>query len=140
MQQPVLAPLPPRWEERVIRRSIAHSVIEKARRVEEFVRRLQDAAPSVQRAASVAQNVVRKTGRREGPPRGEAIQLRPAPIRPAAPEARSAADPARLPVESEPRTPQPPQAPAINLDALTSQVMDQIDRRVIAWRERMGKF
>jgi hypothetical protein len=50
------------------------------------------------------------------------------------------ADPARVPVEPEPRTPQSPQAPAINLDALTSQVMDQIDRRVIAWRERMGKF
>ena len=30
-------------------------------------------------------------------------------------------------------------APAINVDALTSQVMQQIDRRLVAWRERMGR-
>jgi hypothetical protein len=27
-----------------------------------------------------------------------------------------------------------------NLDAITTHVMDRIDRRLIAWRERMGKF
>jgi hypothetical protein len=30
-------------------------------------------------------------------------------------------------------------APAINVEALTSQVMQQIDRRLVAWRERMGR-
>jgi hypothetical protein len=31
-------------------------------------------------------------------------------------------------------------APALNLESLTDQVVRQIDRRMVAWRERMGRI
>ena len=33
----------------------------------------------------------------------------------------------------------PPQPPPVNVDALTDQVLQRIDRRVVAWRERTGR-
>lgn len=51
-------------------------------------------------------------------------------------------DAAALPQGSRSRgdaTPLVPAAPPINVEALTSQVIQQLDRRLIAYRERMGR-
>jgi hypothetical protein len=54
---------------------------------------------------------------------------------PAAPP--RAADPWR---GTQASTPAPVQAPAVNVEALTERVMQQIDRRLHSWRERRGGF
>jgi hypothetical protein len=33
-----------------------------------------------------------------------------------------------------------PGSPPLNIETLTDQVVQQIDRRITAWRERMGKI
>jgi hypothetical protein len=137
--RPLLAPLPPRWEKQWVRQVVAQGVLERTRRAEEFVRRLRSATPAAQQAASAAQQVIRKTARHEARTQAAPMQLRPASPAPTS-QARTAIETDRSPAVPEPRTPQPAAAPPINIDALTTQVMDQIDRRVISWRERMGRF
>jgi hypothetical protein len=59
-------------------------------------------------------------------------------VRDAAPQVRPALAPPR---EAEPPlAPERPPAPPVNLDAITESVMRQIDRRLVAQRERTGRF
>ena len=86
----------------------------------------------------VAQNIRTRTARREQPAQPRELALRstppldeaPSPRRPPRERAIAADEPAARP---------PVAQPAVDLDALTNHVIDQIDRRVVAWRERMGR-
>jgi hypothetical protein len=114
--------------------------------VEEEVRRLR-AAGALLNPSVVVHRVVERFTRREEQPTRQPMALRPTvPLAP--PEAQSG-------IESEHRARSNGdreenhefQLPAhmnpgsnLNIDSLTTQVMDQIDRRIVAWRERMGRF
>jgi hypothetical protein len=51
-----------------------------------------------------------------------------------------AMQPARTALEPPPYAPPaPPAVAAINVEALTSQVIQQLDRRLIAYQERLGR-
>jgi hypothetical protein len=89
-------------------------------------------------AADVVNRLTRRATREELPVHTRPTTLAPSPVAIAAAAARaaSAASSAAAPASWV-----PPQAPpaAIDVTALTSQVMQQIDRRLIAYRERMGR-
>lgn len=68
----------------------------------------------------------------------EPARILPAPAAKAAAQSNNT----QAPAQHTPAMPPPPAmqtAPAFNVDALTSQVIQQIDRRLIAYRERMGR-
>ena len=140
-----LAPLtakaaPPRWDIVLTRRSIATHVLMQTRRVEELVRTLCSATTPAHPPAEIAQRVTRQSARYEERPAAQAMALRPQ-LAPAMPEAqRAPLEQPRIEREWNRSHPTPPPIMTPNIDTLTTQVMDQIDRRVIAWRERMGKF
>jgi len=150
---PKLAPPQPRWEARLIRPVIAQDVLLRTRRVEEMVRHLRSVTPVERRAVEAVRRLARQTVRREESP-PTPMQVRPLIPLPS-PATREATREARSDViirdypqaaNSIPKAANPasqaanPTPPSFNLDALTTQVMDQIDRRVVAWRERMGRF
>lgn len=116
----------------VVTESIARQIIHKAQRLEELMVR------TVRKETEHRlEHVVRRNSRRE-----EMRPMVPMVLRPAA-----AAVPSDRPQGSEEWAVREREtvrefapAPAININSLTEQVMDQIDRRVVAWRERMGKF
>ena len=65
---------------------------------------------------------------------------RTAAARAAATEAQAALQVAATrPHAQEPRSVSAPAAPAVNVESLTSLVIQQIDRRLVAYRERMGR-
>ena len=51
--------------------------------------------------------------------------------------AASVAAPMRL--SADPRGTREPSPPAVNVDRIADQVLQQLDRRVTAWRERLGR-
>jgi hypothetical protein len=145
LQDPAKTPM--RWETGITADSIARQVKVRTRRVEELVRVLRRrTAPSNDGGTAIRRVIQRFTRHEEQPARP------PMTLRPTAP----------VPVETQHRPedgrPLPPHgdwttSPAfsaphananpamnINIDALTSQVIDQIDRRLVARRERMGRF
>lgn len=137
--QALTAP-PPRWEARMLRPAMAQDVLQRTRRVEETVRHLRLATVAARNAADAARRVVRQASRTEERPAPAPMQLRVAAT--VAPAIRGEAPEEHMPRHAQPAAAPPAvaAAPAINIDTLTTQVMDQIDRRVVAWRERMGKF
>jgi hypothetical protein len=123
----------------LVTESIARQVIRRSERLEEFVRTLRKGRAITIEQESPARRVLRGNTRREVMPPGTTMSLRPAPA--AAAQAAPPAEPAEQPAaRQQAQPPIPPAMPTLNIDLVTSQVMDQIDRRVIAWRERMGKF
>jgi hypothetical protein len=137
--QALTAP-PPRWEARMLRPAIAQAVLQRTRNVEETVRHLRLATAAARNAADAARRVVRQASRMEERPAPQPMQLRTTVT--AAPAIRGEAPEEHIPGHAQPAAAPPAAAtaPAINIDTLTTQVMDQIDRRVVAWRERMGRF
>jgi hypothetical protein len=115
---------------------IATRAVRHFHRLEEFSYTFRRSVRTTAEPEVVPSRMLQRNQRREE-------SQSPAPMVVRAPQA-GPQPPAQKPME-EPRW-REPQAlpcaapPAINIDSLTSQVMDQIDRRVIAWRERMGKF
>jgi hypothetical protein len=128
----------PRWESRLLHRTIAQDVLVRTRRVEEMLRHLRSMTAAASKIMETARRVIRQSARREERPASASMMLRPQVLSPvnAAREPLPEAS-ASTTVQDQPRAGAPP---SFNLDALTSQVMDQIDRRVVAWRERMGKY
>ena len=121
-----------RKELTVVTESIARQAIRRTQQFEDCVVR------TVRREAEHRlQSLVRRNSRREEMPPPMPMVLRPAAaaVQPTAPQASDehAVHEREMAREFTP-------APAININSLTEQVMDQIDRRVVAWRERMGKF
>ena len=117
--------------------SIAACAVRHVQHLEEFVRTFRKAVRTLAEPERPARLVLQHTMRREELRLPAAMVLRPAV--PAASETTHLQAPEE-PRHERPASFAPPAAPAINIESLTSQVMDQIDRRVIAWRERMGRF
>lgn len=91
-------------------------------------------------AAQIATRLRRGATREELPPAPSAAVLTApgrAAARAAEAEAKAAVQAAARQQPSAP--PQAPAAPAVDVDALTGLVIQQIDRRLVAWRERMGR-
>ena len=91
-------------------------------------------------AAQIATRLRRGATREELPPAPSAAVLTApgrAAARAAEAEAKAAVQAAARQQPSAPR--QAPAAPVEDVDALTGLVIQQIDRRLVAWRERMGR-
>jgi hypothetical protein len=114
--------------------SIASRAVRHFQHLDEFVRTFRKKVLAPADAQWTTQRILHQNVRREEPRPSTPMVLRPA--QPAAPGASHAP----LPEPPRPERPVNPAPPAINIESLATQVMDQIDRRVVAWRERMGKF
>ena len=96
--------------------------------------------PVAAAAGAFADTTARLThrGRREElPVHTRPTALAPSPVAVAAAAVRAAS--AGSAAAPAPWAPPPSPPPAIDVTALTSQVMQQIDRRLVAYRERMGR-
>ena len=135
-----------RWEARIIGESIAQAVRMRTARTGEAAQRLRAAGVSSEPRAIVRRVVERFTRREEQPVR-QAMALRPATPSPAPAQAQRTIESELAARTKEDRESVQALPPAqlnpvsnINVDSLTNHVMDQIDRRIVAWRERMGRF
>ncbi|WP_431257242.1 hypothetical protein ACQ86G_21670 [Roseateles chitinivorans] len=101
---------------------------------------VQSIAPvAAAHAAEIATRLRRGATREELPPPPSAAVLA-APGRAAARAAEAQAPVTAQAARQQPSAPRPaPAAPAVDVDALTGLVIQQIDRRLVAWRERMGR-
>jgi hypothetical protein len=139
-EPPTLPVLGQLWQSTVCR------IVDERRRVELPVRQLTEPAEphrGVDRAGSAGpESPGGRRGLRDRRWLERApVQILPAPPRPAGShEDGTAAGEAGPALERAARGTPQPAVPAVDLDRLTEQVVRQIDRRIVAHRERVGRF
>ena len=105
--------------------------------VHRSMRHREIASLVVAHAGEIASRLRRNVARHESPPPAPTAVLA-APQRAAATEVQAAVQAAAAHREADARRLAQP-APAMNVEVLTGMVIQQIDRRLVAYRERMGR-
>lgn len=131
LQAPQFVPRPP---------AIARVPMERRfERLHELVRTWSQKSETAIAAASLPA-LLRQRGVRHEPPVAEAVRVFPAPARVRTePDESLAASTPVAPKRALPPEISPSNGRGIDVAALTSQVIQQLDRRLIAYQERMGR-
>jgi hypothetical protein len=124
------------------------SVLQRLQRTDELTRWHRRSHLTAERVLTIVRQVVRQTTRVEEGVRGHTALITRqmqtivprATSTPGAPEHAVASLPVVNSAPTHPPMPNPMPMPGVNLEQLTDQVMRQMDRRVIAWRERRGRI
>ncbi len=117
-------------------------MVERLTPIHQLVRRWQTTSLVTSQARDVPARLRRRATRQELPVPDRLNVLAGRDRRHGEPAPAQRPDAEALPQGSRSRSdaaPLVPAAPPINVEALTSQVIQQLDRRLIAYRERMGR-
>jgi hypothetical protein len=131
-------------ERRLLSRAVAHA---DGARAPVMVERIRPPRPALRKAAAVddiPQRLLRRAERQVAAaaplPPVRSVLARPAPSRAVERAPDGLAPPRPRGIAAREAAPHAPSAPPVlNLDRITEQVLDRLDRRIIAQRERMGR-